>query len=122
MLVDSNVLTFTQSDPASATTGFAWSTSYNYKVRAMNAEGAGAYSTELTVATPTVPITMTSLSLVSKSVSSIVLSWTALTANSDTGRYPVSHYNLRVRLATSVSDLDWVYLTGSSGYLTTTFT
>jgi len=47
--------------------------------------------------------------------------WNALTTSSETGKATITHYNLRVRPSTSTSDADWEYLTGSSDYLTLTY-
>lgn len=123
LLVDSNVNTYSQTNPASATQGFQWSKTYLYKVKAVNAVGAGTDSGQLSVNTPTVPGTMTSLQCTSIALSGIKFTWNAMTTDAETGRHPITHYYLRFRVSTSVNDLDWQPAgTGTSGFTALTVT
>ena len=99
-----------------------WSKTYNYKLKAVNVVGAGTDSTTLSVATPTIPATMTTLQCTSRSVSAIVLTWSALTTDAETGRHPITHYSVRYRLTTQTLETDYAYITGASGFTATTVT
>jgi len=69
LLSDDLVNQYSQTNPASATDGFLWTKTYNYKVRAVNVVGPGSDSTTLAVATPTIPATITTLQCTSRSIS-----------------------------------------------------
>jgi hypothetical protein len=55
LLLNQKVTSFIQ------TSGYSWSSNYLYKLKAVNAVGAGADSGILTVATPTVPAQVSGL-------------------------------------------------------------
>ena len=63
-----------------------------YRVRAENGVGYGVYSDNLMVLTDSVPLNMDTPTCVSVTDTAIVLSWTSITADSDTGRDPINFY------------------------------
>jgi hypothetical protein len=65
------------------------STSYNYQIRAENVPGAGGWSANLLVATPTVPVKMAVPVSVSIDPARVETSWTFITALADTGYDPI---------------------------------
>lgn len=66
----------------------------NYRVRARNGVGFGVYSSNLVVRTDSVPLNMNAPTDFSIDPNKIVLNWTAITADIDTGRDPVIFYQL----------------------------
>jgi len=76
------------------TINWAFDTTYYFRVRAKNAVGFGPYSSPLTVAMPSKPVAAPTLSLVSESLTSIVLQWTAITTAADLGNNPLLYYQL----------------------------
>ena len=99
-----------------------WGGSYNYRVRAKNTRGYGPYSTSLVVAMPKAPTVAPTLTLTSKSLAALAFSWNALTLATDTGSCTITHYWLRYRLSTTTGgDSTWTNVTGTTDYLTTTY-
>ncbi len=114
--------TFSQLNYAATTGGWNLGASYDYKLRAYNSKGAGAWSTVLTIVAPGYPAKMTTLQCTSRSLTSMNFAWTDLLTDAETGKATILNYRLWYRLSTSTNDLDWVTLAGSSGTnLLTTF-
>jgi hypothetical protein len=90
---------------------------YYYKVAARNAVGLGTYSASVSLVAPNLPVTMATPTLVSRAYDQIVIAWTPLATDAETGRCTITHYSLRARLSTQSLETDWVYITGSNNYL-----
>lgn len=87
---DSTTWTYTSSSVIIA------NTNVNFRMRAANGVGYGAYSGSLTVLTCGVPTTMNPPSTTAAYTypNWIYLTWTAISASTDTGRSPATFYDL----------------------------
>jgi len=90
---DNRVTTFTHN----SATVFTPNINVNYRVRPLNSVGWGPYSGYLSVLTDTYPLSMPSPTLFSCTPYQIVLNWTDITADAQTGRDLIIYYQVSYR-------------------------
>lgn len=71
---------------------FPNNTVFKYRTYAMNGVGFGAYSTELSVTTDNTPVRLNTPTTTSVDYNSIGLTWTAISADADTGGDAIIYY------------------------------
>lgn len=104
----------------SSTTPFSMHTVFKYRVAATNGVGMGAYSSELSITTDTIPNAVPDFMKVSVAHRKIQLSWSALTDPTVTGRDPVTYYKLEYH-DNKPTTTSWTELTSSTLTAVTSF-
>ena len=98
---------------------YLWGSTVYFSVSAVNGGGEGAKSVDLAVLMPRVPQVQPTLTLVSKTMTKLDITWNLITNDDDKGRLSISGYQLEGNansLFTSTTILNTTLVSSATSY------